>query len=110
MPHLRAISPKLDLDKPPAGVRAAVRAWKDGTATPEQQQRAYRYVVYWLAGVSRLEFALPGEESIVNWRQGCRFVGLQIEATADLVLDEAEPPEPPARTMTEKARRRVKKA
>lgn len=82
-----------------------MRAWRDGVATAEQQKRAYAYVVYELAGIRQLHYAMPGEESVINWRQGCRYVGLAIEATAELVIEEQEPPLPPARTMTERVRR-----
>lgn len=108
MSHLRQIKPSLATDKPPPEVRAAIRAWHAGTANAEQQQRAYRYVVEELAGITQLTYAMPGEESVVNWRQGCRYVGLAIEAARLLPADEEKPPEPRPRTMTERVERRRK--
>ena len=103
--HLRQIQPSTAISVPRPEVRAAMRAWRAGTATAEQQKRAYSYVVYELAGIRQLTYAMPGEESVVNWRQGCRYVGLAIEAATELVIEEPTPPEPPARTMTERVRR-----
>lgn len=110
MPHLREIQPAPSIGKPPPEVRAAIRAWRAGTATESQQLRAYAYVVNELCGITQLHYAMPGEESVVNWRQGCRYVGLSIEIAAMLPPeDDNTPPEPPARTMTERARRRAAK-
>lgn len=106
MPHLRAIQPSTAIGAPPAEIRAAIRAWRDGSATAGQQKRVYAYVVYELAGIRQLHYAMPGEEAVVNWRQGCRYVGLAIEAAAELVIEAAKPAVPPARTMAERVRRK----
>ena len=106
--HLREIKPQIASQLPPPDVRAAVRAWKAGKATAEQQRRAYSYVVDELAGVNQLVNAMPGEESVVNWRQGCRYVGLQVEFAAAVVVDEPAEAEPRPRTMTERQERRTK--
>ncbi len=110
MPHLRAIKPQIASQLPPADVRAAMRAWKAKTATPEQQGRAYDYVVNELAGVNQIVNAMPGEESVVNWRQGCRYVGLQIEFAAAVVVDEPRDVETPLRTHESSAQRQERRA
>lgn len=103
---LRELQPKIGLDKPPMDVRAAVAAVFNGVANAQQQIRFYRFVVYELAGVSQLTLALPAENSIQNWRAGCRYVGLYLEAARQMPADDPPPPEPPARTTTEQVRRR----
>jgi hypothetical protein len=106
VPHLREIKPQIASQVPPEDVRVAMRAWKAGTASAEQQRRAYAFVVDELAGINQIVNAMPGEESVVNWRQGCRYVGLQIEFAARVVVDKPEEAEPRPRTMTGRQGRR----
>lgn len=105
---LRDPRPRVGLDKPPLDVRAAARALYAGTATAAQQQRIYRFIVHELCGVSNIALTLPAEESVANWRLGSLYVGQYLEAAR--LMPEADPPptEAPARTMTEKARRRTR--
>lgn len=107
---LRVPKPTIAADKPPQDVRAAILAVANGVASSHQQIRFYRFVVYELAGIAQLEMALPAEESVQNWRSGCRYVGLFLEALRQLPADDPPPPEPPARTATETVRRRNRKA
>lgn len=106
--HLRQIKPGMATDKLPAPERAALRALKAGKASAEQQQMAYRVIVHDICGILQIANAMPGEESVVNWRAGCRWPGLYIEAQILLPAEDDPPPEPPARTITEKVRRRNK--
>jgi hypothetical protein len=90
----------------PEAVGEALKAFAIGAAGPEQQRAAYRFIVHDLAGVDRLGFALPGDGDVMAWRNGRRFVGLQIERIVATPMDGAVERAPPARTMTERARRR----
>ena len=91
----------------PRDIGRAIKAWKVGAANDEQQRMAYRFVVHTIAAINRPSFALPDEPSIMGWRQGRRFVGLQLETIAEAPMtDELPPPEPPPRTMTERVARR----
>lgn len=70
---------------------------------------AYRltrdFLINDLCGVHRLSFALPDENE--RWRNGRRWPGLVIEQIATTPMEpETPPPLPPARTLTEKTRRR----
>lgn len=58
-----------------------------------------------LCRVHRLSSALPGADA--DWKNGRRWPGLVLEQLATAPMDDPVPPEPPARTMTEKARRRA---
>jgi hypothetical protein len=92
--------------KPPIDVRAAIVAVSSGVASKTQQMRFWRFVVFELSGLMSPEMSLPAEESIQNWRAGLRYVGAYLEGARQLPSDPPAPSEPPARTATEKARRR----
>ena len=103
---LRDPKPAIGLDRPPVDVRAAIVALAGGVATQQQQIRAWRFIIFELCGLISVPMALPAEESVQNWRAGCRYVGAYLEAARALPVDDQPPPEPPARTMTESVRRR----
>lgn len=107
---LRDPKPAIGLDKPPVDVRAALVAVAGGVATSQQQIRAWRFIVFELCGLISVPMTLPAEESVQNWRAGCRYVGAYLEAARGLPADDPEPPMPPARTATEQARRRNRTA
>jgi hypothetical protein len=106
---LRDPKPSVGIDKPPADIRAAARAMHEGAASADQQKRLYRFIVHELCGISQLALALPAEESVANWRAGCRYPGLYLEFVRAMPVDDPPPAPPPARTMTERARRRTLK-
>lgn len=59
---------------------AALRALQDGTATPEQQQLALKWIVEKASAYYELSFR-PGDERgrrETDWYEGRRFVGAQI--------------------------------
>ncbi len=103
---LREAKPAIGLDKPPADIRAACRAFEAGMASEGQQRRLWRFIVYELAGLTQIAFALPAEESVQNWRAGCRYVGAYLDIARQMPVDDPPPPEPSARTAAERARRR----
>lgn len=78
-------------------------------ANDPNHKRAWEFILNNLCATDRLSFALPDESpAVMAWRQGRRFVGLTLrEIVATPILDR-EPPEPPARTMTERERRRTR--
>ena len=100
---LRQIHPAIATDKLPAAKRAALRAWK------QQHPESYQIVVFEILGVNQMVNALPGDAPVVNWRLGSVYKGLYIEAQTLLPAEDDPPPEPRARTMTEKAARRDRK-
>lgn len=70
--------------------------------------RAWAFIVDVLCGTDRLSFALPDESpAVMGWRQGRRYVGLTLREIVATPIPEDEPRHPPARTMTETARRRT---
>jgi hypothetical protein len=89
----------------PQAAGEALKALALGAAGPEQQRAAYHFIVHHLAGVDRLGFALPGDSDVMAWRNGRRFVGLQIERIVAAPMDEVVSELPRARTITEQARR-----
>jgi hypothetical protein len=92
----------------PRDVGSAIKAWKNGTAGPAEQQLAWQFVVKELAAVGKLSFAIPDEPGIMWWRQGRQFVGLQLETIAETPMEAPQRVEPPARTMTERVARRAR--
>ena len=106
---LREAKPTIGLDKPPSEIRAACRALETGTASEAQQRRLWRFIVYELAGLNQIAFTLPAEESVQNWRAGCRYVGAYLESARLMPADDTPAPEPPARTATEAVRRRQRR-
>ena len=84
------------------------RAIKALAADPAHA-RAWNFILDVLCGVDRMSFALPDDSAAtMGWRQGRRFVGLTLRDIVATPIPDAEPAEPPARTITEKARRRAK--
>ena len=78
-------------------------------AADPTHRRAWDFIVNVLCGTDRLAFALPDEApAVMGWRQGRRYVGLALREIAATPIPDDTPPLPPARTMTEKARRRNK--
>jgi hypothetical protein len=79
-----------------------------GTAGPHQQQVAWAFIVDNLAGTDRMSFlAVDDIPMVMAWREGRRWVGLEMRRIlAEPMSDPEPPPEPPARTMTERHRRR----
>lgn len=78
-------------------------------ASDERHRVAWRFIVEVICGTDRMSFALPDESAaVMGWRQGRRFVGLTLRDIAATPIPDAEPVMPPARTMTERARRRNK--
>jgi hypothetical protein len=90
----------------PQAAGEALKALTLGQARPDQQRAALYFIVHELAGVDRLGFALPGEGHVMAWRNGRRFVGLQIERIVAAPMDEPATPLTRARTITEHVRRR----
>jgi hypothetical protein len=89
----------------PEAAGEALKALAMGAAAPEQQKLAIHFIVHALAGVDTLGFALPGDADVMAWRNGRRFVGLQIERIVrEPAAAAAELPR--ARTITEAQRRR----
>jgi hypothetical protein len=88
----------------------AVKALAAGRASELQQIEAYRFILDNLAGTDRMSFVLADDVPMVMaWREGRRFVGLQLRRiVAAPMVEEPEPELPPARTMTERAKRRPK--
>ena len=91
----------------PEAAGIALKALALGAAGPEQQKLAYRFIVQDLAAIDRLGFALPGDSETMAWRNGRRFVGLQIERIVADPMDGGGAELPSARTLTERARRRM---
>jgi hypothetical protein len=71
---------------------------------------AWEFITQSLCGVRRLSFVpgAPEATEIMYWREGRRFVGEQLLRIAETPMPAEEAPEPPARTMTERAARRQK--
>ena len=90
----------------PQAAGEAIKACVFGNATPEQAKLALNFIVHGLAGVDRLGFALPGDADVMAWRNGRRFVGLQIERIVAEPTDDPATPLARARTITEQVRRR----
>jgi hypothetical protein len=68
--------PYFDVDYAAADV-SAVQAWAAGTATPDQQKRAYEWVMFHGARVREVTFQ-PDNAHATAFAEGRRFVGLQI--------------------------------
>ena len=94
----------------PEAAGIALKALALGAAGPEQQKLAYNFIVHGLAGVDRLGFALPGDGDVMAWRNGRRFVGLQILRIVADPMDGASTELAPPRTMTEPCSERVSMA
>lgn len=103
---LRDPQPRVGIEKAPAEIRAACRALESGSASEGQQRRLWRFIVYELAGLNQVALTLPAESAVQNWRAGCRYVGAYLEAARLMPADDPPAPEPPARTATERVRRR----
>jgi hypothetical protein len=63
----------------------AIRALRDGTATPDQQKRAVAYIVNTLAGTYDLSYR-PTSDRDTAFAEGRRFVGLQVVKLMNLNL------------------------
>lgn len=59
------------------GDAAAVKAWALGTATDEQQRRAFQFVVYQLSGIGRPSFH-HGDDHATSYKEGRRSVGIHL--------------------------------
>ncbi len=96
----------------PLDAGAALKALANGTAGPEEQKLAWRFIVYGLSGFDTLYYQpKPGADNTTNlmlWREGRRFVGGFMKKIAEEPVETATSPLPPPRTMTEKARRRAR--
>src|SRR6266567_7202850 len=80
-------------------------------ASDQRHAAAWRFIVEELCGHRRLSF-VPGRSDpteLMIWREGRRFVGEWLMRIAEAPMDDETPPEPAARTMTERALRRAKK-
>jgi hypothetical protein len=74
-------------------------------------QVAVKFIVESLCGQRRLSF-VPGQPSpadLMMWREGRRFVGEWLMRIVETPIPDAQEPEPPARTMTEKHERRTRR-
>lgn len=63
----------------------AIRALRDGTATPEQQKRALAYIVNTLCATYDLSYR-PSSDRDTAFAEGRRFVGLQCVKLMNLNL------------------------
>lgn len=74
---------------------AAVRAVSQGTASDDQQKRAFNWIVATCAGVKDLPWHPGGAEGAraTDFANGKRFVGLQIVKLATIVLTDPQPTE-----------------
>lgn len=66
--------------------QATVRAVKDvaaGTATPDQQQRAMKWIIEHACGTYELSYR-PTSDRDTSFAEGRRFVGLQIVKAVNL--------------------------
>ena len=96
------------LDVPVESGRA-IKALAAGTANAAQQAEAYRFIVERLAGTDRLSFVVIADlpmDLIMAWREGRRFVGMQLRR---IVAAPAPPdpgkPEPKPRATAARVRR-----
>jgi hypothetical protein len=102
---------ELELDaqlEVPREVGSALKALAIGSAGTHQQMIAYRFILDALCGVDRMSFILADDVPMVlAWREGRRYVGLQLRRIVEAPMQDPEPPPLPIpRTMTERARRR----
>lgn len=80
-------------------------------AADEQHRAAWAFIVDVVCGTDRLAFALPdAAPAVMGWRQGRRYVGLTLRRIAETPIPDKAPPEPPARTMVERQKRRATKS
>lgn len=106
MPTLQQLERDAQLEVPPE-IGRAIKA----LAADKTHERALRFIIDRLAGYRRLSFVpgLPEARDTMIWLEGRRFVGEQLARLIETPIPESEPAaEPPARTLTEKARRRAK--
>ncbi len=78
-------------------------------ATDERYATAWQFIIQRLCGVRRLSF-MPGRgeaAELMIWFEGRRFVGEQLLRIVETVIPDETPELLPARTMTEKVRRRT---
>jgi hypothetical protein len=73
---------------------------------------AWRFIIEDLCGRHRLSYrpGVDNPESLMIWLEGRRFPGEMLERIAAAEMPTETPAEPPARTMTERARRRATKS
>lgn len=86
------------------------RAVKALAADP-RHKKAWGFILHQLCGLRRLSFR-PGQANpaeLMIWFEGRRFVGEQLLRIAESPIDDETPAEPPARTITERVRRREAK-
>jgi len=76
-----------------------------------QYPLAWRFVIEALCRVGKLSYVPgnPDARDVMIWFEGRRFVGEQLQRIVDTPMEDEPPVLPPARTMTEKARRRQAK-
>lgn len=72
---------------------AAIKAWAQGTASPEQQKRAFNFVVYQLAGIGKLAFH-PGDSHATAFKDGRRSVGVHLAHLVATPLEKLKPTTP----------------
>ena len=97
----------------PRDAGRALKALAAGEANAAQQRMAYRFFVDVLGAKDKLTFRpLVGVDLPLTmaWFEGRRFVAVQAERIVAAPMDDPEPAEPPARTITERAERRRRKA
>ena len=92
----------------PRAVGFAIKALAEGAANPEQQKLAITFIIDALAGIDRESFLFVDDVPMVlAWREGRRWAGISLrEIIRQPIPDPEPPPLPPARTITESARRR----
>lgn len=80
-------------------------------AADERHAKAWRFIIDQLCGQRRLSFVpgLPEGRDMMLWREGRRFVGEWLVRIVETPIPDETPPEPPARTMAERQRRRAKR-
>jgi hypothetical protein len=81
LPHPDPVRPA-DWEPADAG---ALQALQRGDASPDQQQRALKYIVYNIAGTYDLSYR-PNSERDSVFAEGKRYVGLQIVTLLNLNL------------------------
>jgi len=69
----------------PADVCEAVRAWRDGTATPEQQTLSYQWVIY--EACQTYESAFSNDALMMARNCGRQSAGLLINGAAGVTRD-----------------------
>ena len=105
MPSLQELEADAQLQVPREIGRAIKALFADAN-----HRVAVQFIVEQLCGRHRLSFvpSNPQAHDTMLWREGRRFVGETLTRIAEAPMEEETPPEPPARTMTERAERRAR--